>query len=385
MITTWIVEDTASHLKERHGTSQCLVTPLGLLESSEPVLHASWANQQITLPIMPDATAYLQSPDTHWNSPFKADLRHCKEEVQFQGEVAAMQQGDQYNANWGLAEIAQTLAKTAEKFVARNDSTKIVLRAGIENQQFIYRPDKLNVLECIADQQWFKDQGFYLDPPSKGIKPAWARSRRTNRGRWVDGKPPEPDYSKLQCGPWLHGPSIELGGLLALEDKPEHEAGPVLDCRIEEFFQDMTEEEKYAARAADARMADIYVPDVLMNKARKLKKRHNKGKSCHHKWAQENWRGKLHDKYSKLKRKHGDDYKNQFIPQASKRRRLTQAQLEKIKAMQKNGAHSKGGKRVVPPGTPAPPTKAAELPDHPHKGLNVQVSMKNYLGILTVS
>ena len=44
-----------------------------------------------TLPVMPDATAYLQSPDTHWNSPFKADLRNCKAEVQFQGEVAAKQ------------------------------------------------------------------------------------------------------------------------------------------------------------------------------------------------------------------------------------------------------------------------------------------------------
>ena len=67
------------------------------------------------------------------------------------------------------------------------------------------------MLECIADQQWFKDQGFYLDPPSKGIKPAWARAMRTNRGRWVDGKPPEPNYSKLDEGPWLHGPSLELG------------------------------------------------------------------------------------------------------------------------------------------------------------------------------
>ena len=54
---------------------------------------------------------------------------------------------------------------------------------------------------------------------------------------------------------------------------------------------------------------------------------------------------------------------------------------EKIKAMQKNGKHSKGGKRVGTPGVPAPPPKAAELPDHPHKGRNVQVSMNNYLGI----
>ena len=109
VITTWIVEDTASHLKERHGTSQCLhLWDCLKAQWSEPVLHASWANQQITLPVMPDATAYLQNPDIHWNSPFKADLRHCKAEVQFQGEVAAMQQGDQYIANWGLAEIAQT-------------------------------------------------------------------------------------------------------------------------------------------------------------------------------------------------------------------------------------------------------------------------------------
>ena len=92
VITTWLVEDTASHLKERHGTSQCLHRWDCLkAQWSEPVLYASWANQQITLPLMPDATTYLQSPDTHWNSPFKADLRNCKAEAQFQGEVAAKQ------------------------------------------------------------------------------------------------------------------------------------------------------------------------------------------------------------------------------------------------------------------------------------------------------
>ena len=190
VITTWLIEDLASQLRERHGTSQCIhIWDCLSAQWAEPVLHAQWTYQQIPLPVMPDSTAYLQSPDTHWNSPWKADLRTSKADLNFLGEVAALRQGHEYNANWGLAEIAQTLARMAEKFVARNDSTKIVLRAGIENQQFIYRPDKLNVLECIADQQWFKDQGFYLDPPSKGIKPAWARSRRTNRGRWVDGKP----------------------------------------------------------------------------------------------------------------------------------------------------------------------------------------------------
>ena len=68
-----------------------------------------------------------------------------------------MPHGDQYNANWGLAEIAEVLARTAQKFVSRSDSTKLVLRASIENQLTIYRPDELGELQCIEDQQWFKD------------------------------------------------------------------------------------------------------------------------------------------------------------------------------------------------------------------------------------
>ena len=40
-----------------------------------------------------------------------------------------------------------------------NDQSQIVLRAGIENQLTIYRPDKLGVLQFIDDEQWFQEQG----------------------------------------------------------------------------------------------------------------------------------------------------------------------------------------------------------------------------------
>ena len=136
---------------------------------------------------MPDGTAYLQGPDTHWNGPYKGDIRGSKAEVQHLGEVAAHQQGAPYNAQWGLGEIAETLSRAKDKLVATNDKTRLVLRAGIENQQTIYRPDEHGVLELVSDQKWFQEAGLRLDPPSKGIKPVWARRRRYLRSQWVMG------------------------------------------------------------------------------------------------------------------------------------------------------------------------------------------------------
>ena len=85
---------------------------------AEPVLHECWTHQMPCVPIMPDATGYLQSPDTHWNAPFKCDLRESKAEVQGLGELAAMRAGQKYSANWGLLEVAEVLARTAKKFQA---------------------------------------------------------------------------------------------------------------------------------------------------------------------------------------------------------------------------------------------------------------------------
>ena len=99
VITTWLVQNMASHLREVHGIHQSvqLWDCMGA-QWSLPVLHEQWDNQMIPLPIMPDATAYLQGPDTHWNGQYKGDIRWSTAEVQHLGEVAAHQQGGPYNA-----------------------------------------------------------------------------------------------------------------------------------------------------------------------------------------------------------------------------------------------------------------------------------------------
>ena len=82
---------------------------------SEPVLHESWLHNQIPQPVMPDATAYLQSPDTHWNFPYKADIKESKSELQHQGEIAAQKLGQSYQSSWGLFEIAEARQAQTEK------------------------------------------------------------------------------------------------------------------------------------------------------------------------------------------------------------------------------------------------------------------------------
>ena len=168
--------------------------------------------------------------------------------------------------------------RAAKKFEARNDKDKIILRASIENQNTIYRPDDQGQLQLVRDQQWFQDEGFVLTPPSKGIKPRWAVQRIFKRSWWVNGQPPEPDYSGLDQQPWRHGPETEHRQL-AIEDQPDYDGDQeavLLDCRIQDFFHGLTEEERWEARLADQRLDDIDIPDIVWARANAQKKAHGK-------------------------------------------------------------------------------------------------------------
>ena len=266
------------------------------------------------LPIMPDATAYLQSPDTHWNALLKCDLRASKSEVQGEGEVAALRSGQKYQANWGLLEVAEVLARTAKRFQARNDKDKLVLRAQVENQLTIYRPDAAGVLRDVADEQWTQDARILPEQPSKGIKLRWARARREQRGHWPDGVPPEPDYSRLDASPWLHGPNQERQDQMrALMDEEQEGQTSVLDCRVEEFVQDLDDQEAMNCRVPDARYVDIDIPDALMAKAFQNNSRRS-SLSSKHKWAQQGWQRKLQAKFTQLRKTHGSSYKEGLLP-----------------------------------------------------------------------
>ena len=189
VITTWLVESLSSHLQEQGVPQAVMLWDCMTAQWAEPVLHACWTHQMPLVPIMPDATAYLQSPDTHWNSPLKVDLRTSKGEVQHVGELAALRAKKPYQSNWGLDEVSEVLARTAARFKARNDQDKLMLRAAVENQLTIYRPSADGVLHDIADQQWVKDARILPEIPSKGIKQAWATARRDARCKWQDGVP----------------------------------------------------------------------------------------------------------------------------------------------------------------------------------------------------
>ena len=85
----------------------------------------------------------------------------------------------------------------------------------------------------------------------------------------------------------------------------------ILDCRVEEFCQDMTPEERNQCRCADARIIDIDVPDVLWPRAVTRKRRDAKKCSSKHKFLQEGYAKRLQDKWSKLRKQYGEAYKDQ--------------------------------------------------------------------------
>ena len=88
----------------------------------------------------------------------------------------------------------------------------------------------------------------------------------------------------------------------ALEDQASGEESVLLDCRVQEFVQDLDEEEAWNCRHPDAKYVDIDVPDHLLVKAFRKRRSHGKRCSQKHKWAQPGWQGKLEAKYSQLRK-----------------------------------------------------------------------------------
>ena len=81
LISVWAIE----HIAECCGQS---VVQLDCLASqwSEPVLLQAWLKNLIWCPLPPDATSYLQEPDTHEHSQLKAEYRKAKADLHFQLE-----------------------------------------------------------------------------------------------------------------------------------------------------------------------------------------------------------------------------------------------------------------------------------------------------------
>ena len=54
-----------------------------LADGEEPVLPTGWRKNLIGAPLPPDATSYLQEPDTHEHSQLKAEYRETKADLHF--------------------------------------------------------------------------------------------------------------------------------------------------------------------------------------------------------------------------------------------------------------------------------------------------------------
>ena len=113
---------------------------------SEPALFAAWDNQIAQFPIPPNATAYMQGPDTHLHGTIKPAMRDIKA-----GEIAAKQTGTEYSPNRGPPIFMELLAKIRERVIQHDQKRDMSLTSGMGNQTFIFRPNEEGHLKLVDE------------------------------------------------------------------------------------------------------------------------------------------------------------------------------------------------------------------------------------------
>ena len=191
---------------------------------SEMTLSKVWANQQLQVPIAPNATSCLQVADTHIHSVLKAYLRQAKAELQAYWDQQAALEGVQPSTAWGPFESLHVVCQGYQKLQELQTRTDLVLKGFIQNQLLVYRPNAQNELVRV-DSLWPDfAQAHPRTPPGRRIPFTLAQWRIAVHHTWEDGMPPEPDWSSLDTmGNYLHQTYDK-------EEKPDEAVE--LDCRF---------------------------------------------------------------------------------------------------------------------------------------------------------
>ena len=253
---------------------------------SETTLYQCWKHQQMTMPNLPDHTGASQGPDTHFFSRHKADIRRAKTAVQCLGEVATFQEQDNvmdYNSAWGPEELGEVLARAHQHAVQANKREHFVLGSGVQNQTWIYRPERDGTLFLVDNQPWMAKYGLARLPPSRAIPLDWAEKRTRDAANWPGGEPPAPDMDKLGDEPCPY--IVDSHG-----DAPAPD-DPVFDFRLSILHAEGVEDETIFD--PDSRLQSVTIPSYLRDRQRqKMKLKGLGGKRRRHSV----WIKRLHPK-----------------------------------------------------------------------------------------
>ena len=132
-----VEEQTKKTAEMRGGRSQWF----------EPVLLQAWLKNLFWCPLPPDATSYLQEPDTHLHSQLKAEYRETKDTtfvvmdatalwLKLRGEEQVVACLDEVNSTRKLKGLKRKLRK-AEAEEQRGEARKDIAGFVEENPQFV--------------------------------------------------------------------------------------------------------------------------------------------------------------------------------------------------------------------------------------------------------
>ena len=218
---------------------------------TENVLHTSWLNSQMQIPIGPECTPLLQLTDTLISFSAKRTGEKVKAELEMQLREVARREGTTYKAKFGISGLWTVTKAMANDGSERQKAEDLVLAQAIKSQLLVWRPGKLG-LEPIESQSWSKVYPRW--PYQSGLSSSWVE----HRSRHLEDQPqppvpPVPDWDKLniqlldeQCMPAL--PDI---GDMVLEDI----SGAVISS-LSAHHQDML-------RSPQERWAMLELPSIL--------------------------------------------------------------------------------------------------------------------------
>ena len=263
------------------------------------VLLRQWLNQQLQIPVAPNATSFLQPADTHCHSQLKAIIVEVKSRLEEEWDRQSKQMGQQREYKWGPAETLQVVAEAIAIFRQRFHLRKpeqqkdpepesdpenpptygpeprpkvdLFLKGFIQNQLLIFRPDHQETLQLFETFRQGWEQDCPRVPPGRGISLETSSKRVVfAQEKWVDGQPAKPDWSLLD----------KMGNYLEQQHHQDHQKmldEPILDLRFQNL--DLSPEQIEMIRPPEERMSDLpKVRHSVAQKTSQLQKIQNRRK-----------------------------------------------------------------------------------------------------------
>ena len=219
------------------------------------MLHTSWLNQQLQIPVGPDVTPLLQLADVAVIAQGKVAGEKRKEELQLLLHESARRESTEYTARFGKFEVFEVAKSMASRQSELQCSRDTVLAVSIQSGCLALRPDEDGKLVKVSETSL--DEKFPSFPTVKGLQPNWVAGRFSSFN-CVSGVPRVPEWDKL-------------GSVLEAESVPtEVEAGDmVLEVATLALAESLTAEESKHLEGPVRQWASMELPPQLASQKSK--------------------------------------------------------------------------------------------------------------------